>query len=306
MMTSNDLGYRKDLFILPFDHRGSFEAGLLGVRDGQVSDDQTREISSAKRIIYDAFLEASTRGDVSLQESAILVDQQYGAEILADAHHQGITSCTCIEKSGQEVFDFEYGDAFLSRLQEARVTFGKVLVRYNPEGDPGVNQAQRDRLKMACDAVRGAGLKFMFELLVPATPGQSEHAVGAYDTGLRPALMARAMEELQADGIEPDVWKVEGMDDLESARSVSAQARSGGRDGVGLIILGRGEDAAKVDHWLTVGAQTPGFIGFAVGRTTFWGPVVECQQGSISREEAVTRIADNYTHFLRLFTGARG
>ena len=261
------------------------------------------ELSSFKRIIYDAFLEACDRGNVSLEDSAILVDQQYGAEILADAHQRGITSCTCMEKSGQEVFDFEYGDDFLPRLQESRVTFGKVLVRYNPEGDQEVNQAQRDRLKMACDAVRGAGLKFMFELLVPAT---SQQAGDDYDARLRPALMARAMAEMQESGIEPDVWKVEGMDDLESARSVSAQARSGGRDNVGLIILGRGEDAAKVDHWLTVGAQTPGFIGFAVGRTTFWGPVVECQQGSISREEAVTRIADNFTRFLKLFTGARG
>ena len=223
-MTGNDLGYRKDLFILPFDHRGSFEAGLVGVRDGQVSEEQTHELSSFKRIIYDAFLEACDRGDVSLEDSAILVDQQYGSEILADAYGRGIISCTCMEKSGQEVFDFEYGDDFLSRLQEARVAFGKVLVRYNPEGDPEVNRAQRDRLKTACDAVRGAGLRFMFELLVPATQVQSEQAGVAYDTSLRPGLMVRAMEELQGAGIEPDVWKVEGMDDLESAKSVSAQA----------------------------------------------------------------------------------
>ncbi len=307
-MTNQDLGYPQDLFILPFDHRGSFEAGLVGVRDGRVTPEQLRELAAFKRIIYDGFLEAIDSGAVPSDTSAILVDQQYGAEILADAHARGITACTCMEKSGLEEFDFEFGSDFLSRLQDAQAAFGKVLVRYNPEGNPQSNAAQRERLRTACDAVHGIGLKFMFELLVPATGEQLEQAGGVvadYDAKVRPGLMAAALSELQEAGIEPDVWKVEGIDEPAPAQAVSAQARTGGRDNVGLIILGRGEDGAKVDHWLTVGAQTPGFIGFAVGRTTFWQPIVQCKEGVISRAEAVSSVAANYARIYNVFTNAR-
>ena len=83
----------------------------------------------------------------------------------------------------------------------------------------------------------------MFELLVPATTLQLD-SVGqdrqAYDQSLRPELTVRAMAELQAAGIEPDVWKLEGTEDSLAARDLVAQARVNGRDRVGTIILGQG------------------------------------------------------------------
>ncbi len=228
--------------------------------------------------------------------------------MLADANKREITTCTSVEKSGQPEFDFEFGDDFGRRLQDASPTFAKTLVRYNPEGDSAMNQNQRRRLKVLSDHSHSGGYKFMFELLVPPTEGQLE-SVGqdrhAYDLKVRPQMTVRTIEELQGAGIEPDVWKLEGMDDRDSARSVVAQARVGGRDKVGIIVLGRGEDDQRVQDWLSVGAQTPGFIGFAVGRTVFWQPLLDFKDGSITRSEAVGRIAGTYRRLYKLFIGAR-
>ncbi len=117
-MNASDLGYNKDLFILPFDHRSSFEAGLLGIRGRQADPGEVEKLSAYKRVIYEGFLEALDQG-VPVETAAILVDQKYGEELLADANKRGMTTCTSVEKSGQAEFDFEYGDEFGKRLKDA-------------------------------------------------------------------------------------------------------------------------------------------------------------------------------------------
>jgi 5-dehydro-2-deoxygluconokinase len=83
-------------------------------------------------------------------------------------------------------------------------------------------------------------------------------------------------------------------------------ARRGGRDKVGCIVLGRGEDDKKVREWLATAAAVPGFIGFAVGRTTFWDPLVSFRKGEISRDAAVQKIAGLYKEWVSLFEKAHG
>ena len=306
-MGNSSLGYHKDLFVLPFDHRSSFEAGLLGIRGRQTDPQEVRRLAAYKRVIYDGFLEA-IGNDVPPETSATLVDQKYGEEILSDANQRGIATCTSVEKGGQAEFDFEYGDDFGVRLRDANPTFAKALVRYNPEGDFSVNENQRRRLKVLSDHAHSAGYKFMFELLVPPTEQQLD-SVGRdsseYDRRIRPELTARTIEELQMAGVEPDVWKLEGTDDVGAARNVVAQAQTGGRNRVGVIVLGRGENEKRVHDWLAIGAQTVGVIGFAVGRTVFWQPLVDYKDGGISRAEAVNRIAETYRQLYRLFVDAR-
>ena len=280
---------------------------MLGIHDRNADLQEVEKLAGYKRVIYEGFLEALEK-DVPTDTAAILVDQKYGEKLLADANRRGITTCTSVEKSGQPEFDFEYGDAFGQRLQDASPTFAKVLVRYNPDGDSKANDNQRRRLKTLSDFTHSTGYKFMFELLVPATEGQLQSVAQdrhAYDLDLRPPLTNRVIEEFQAAGVEPDVWKLEGMDDPEAAISVVAQARADGRDRVGVIVLGRGEDEARVHSWLSIGAQTEGVIDFAVGRTVFWQPLVDYKNGSIPRAEAVSRIAGTYQRLHRLFVDAR-
>jgi len=213
----------------------------------------------------------------------------------------------CIEKSGQDEFDFEYGEDFAKHIEAFNPTFSKVLVRFNPEGDAAMNTRQTARLKRLSDYLHKTGRKFMFELLVPAEKAQLERLGGdkkAYDRELRPALMIRAIEALQNAGVEPDVWKIEGLDKREDCVRVVQAARRGGRSEVGCIVLGRGEDDKKVLEWLRAAAGVPGFIGFAVGRTTFWDPLVAWREKKLTREEAAAKIASNYKGWVELFEKA--
>jgi 5-dehydro-2-deoxygluconokinase len=274
---------------------------------GELSADQTAQIAAAKQIIYEGFQEALAKG-APKEKGGILVDEQFGETILRDAAEKGFTFACPAEKSGQEEFDFEYGEDFAAHIEAIHPTFCKVLVRYNPEGDPELNRRQAERLKRLSDYLQSANRSlFMFELLVPAEKAQLDKVGGdkkVYDRDLRPALMEQTIKDLQDAGVEPDVWKIEGLDRREDCEKMVATARAGGRDAVGCIILGRGEDDQKVREWLTTAAAVPGFIGFAVGRTDFWDPLVAWRDKKISRESAVTEIAMRYREFVDAFEAA--
>jgi len=301
------IGYDKPLYILPYDHRGSFQTKMFGWH-GDLTATQTAEIAAAKQVIYDGF-RAAVEAGVPREKAGILVDEQFGASILRDAAAQGYTIACPAEKSGQEEFDFDYGEDFASHIEAFHPTFCKVLVRYNPDADQVLNQRQASRLKRLSDYLYSKSRsRFMFELLVPPEKTQLERLKGdkkAYDLELRPKLMVQAIMQLQDAGVEPDVWKIEGLDRREDCEKIVAAARRDGRHAVGCIILGRGEDDEKVHEWLATAARVPGFIGFAVGRTAFWEPLVDFRAKKITREAAVNGIANRYREFVDVFENAR-
>jgi 5-dehydro-2-deoxygluconokinase len=297
------LGYDKPLYILPFDHRGSFQAKMFGW-PGTLTVRQTAEIAATKQVVYDAF-RAALKAGVPERKAGLLVDEQFGSAILQSANKLGYTTACPSEKSGQDEFDFEYGEAFYRHIEAVQPTFCKVLVRYNPEGDRVLNIRQEARLKRLSDYLHEKSKSlFMFELLVPPEKAQLERMEGnrkAYDLGLRPELMAEAIELLQMAGVEPDVWKIEGLDRREDCERIVKVARRSGRSKVGCIILGRGEDDQKVQEWLSTASGVPGFIGFAVGRTSFWDALVDWRAGKITRDDAVNKIARRYREFVDTF-----
>ncbi len=221
--------------------------------------------------------------------------------------HGYSTSCPA-EKSAQQEFDFEYGEDFASHIERFQPTFCKVLVRYNPEGDSVLNRRQSGRLKRLSDYLRASSQsRFMFELLVPPEEAQLARVGGdkkAWDVQIRPRLMVKAIEELQDAQVEADIWKIEGLDRQDDCKKIVAVARRGGRDKVGCIVLGRGEDERKVREWLTTAARVPGFIGFAVGRTTFWSSLVDWRARKLTREAAVAEIARRFEEFVGIFEHA--
>ena len=299
-------GYTQPLYILPFDHRASFVSGLFGWT-GALKPEQTAQVIVAKRVIYDGFTAAVADG-VDKRKAGILVDEHFGADILRDARRGGIITCLPTEKSGQDEFDFEFGDNFERHIEAFAPTFCKVLVRYNPEGDVAVNRRQATRLRRLSESLVDGPSRFMFELLVPATPKQLEALGGdaqVYDRKLRPALMLRAIGELQDAGVEAEVWKVEGLDSQSDCERIVAVARRDGRANVGCIVLGRGADEQRVRAWLATAAGVPGFIGFAVGRTTFWEPLIALRDGTVTREAAVAEIARRYRLWVDVFEAAQ-
>jgi myo-inositol catabolism protein IolC len=301
------IGFSRPLYVLPFDHRGSFQTKMFGW-PGTLTSAQTAEIAAAKQVIYDGF-KAALEAGVPQRKAGILTDEQFGAAILRDAAANGYTTACPAEKSGQEEFDFQYGEEFAKHIEIFQPTFCKVLVRYNPEGDRALNQRQAARLRKLSDYLHAGGRsKFMFELLVPAEKSQLDQLKGnkkAYDLEVRPRLMAETILQLQDAQVEPDVWKIEGLDRREDCEKIVAVARRGNRDNVGCIILGRGENDQKVREWLATAATVDGFIGFAVGRTSFWDPLVNMRAQKITRDAAAAEIARRYREFVDIFENAR-
>lgn len=289
------------LAILPFDHRGSFEKDFLGIQGRAPTKAERAKVRKLKRIVFDGLVAAIKSGSVPIDEAAVLVDEQYGRGILEDAQRLGLRTAVSVEKSGQAIFDFQNGDRFAAALDRVKPTFAKVLVRYNPEDPPEARRQQLSRLKQLSDHLKTTPYQFMFELLVPPTSKLEGEELARYDTKRRPALTRRAIAEIQASGIEPDVWKLEGVDSGRAFRSIAAQARRGGRDDVRVIVLGRGESGERVKRWLDVGASTPGVNGFAVGRTVFQEPLKAYLRGEASAKQASEAIAAKYVDLYRGF-----
>ena len=305
-MAVQNLGYAKPLYVMPFDHRGSFQEKMFGIKGRQPTAEETKLIASYKDAVYDGFKQALSAG-VPKDRAAVLVDEQFGTNCLVDAKKSGVMFCMPAEKSGQDEFDFEYAEKFAEHIEKFSPTFVKVLVRYNPDSEQDMNKRQLVRLAKLSDYCKKSNRKFMFELLVPASKAQLDKVGGdkkKYDTDVRPGLMERAIAELQRGGVEADVWKLEGLEKAEHYKAIVAQARSNGRNNVGMIVLGRGENEEKVRHWLTVGAAVDGVIGFAVGRTVFWDALAGMKEGKHSRAEASAMVARNYKGLVDLFMKA--
>jgi myo-inositol catabolism protein IolC len=300
------LGYDGKLYILAFDHRGSFQKKMFGI-EGDPTPEEIDRISDAKRLIFEGMVEAVRRG-AEAGATGVLVDEQFGSTIPEQAREHGLKLAMPVEKSGQDEFDFEYGEDFAAHIEKFNPDFSKVLVRYNPDDpDTEMNRRQLGRLKKLADWLHEHERKFLFELLVPATDEQLSSVDGdsdRYDAELRPELMRRAIEEIQNAGVEVDVWKIEGVDERSDAAMLAEQTRSGpGREGVVCVLLGRGASTEKVEQWLQQAAPVEGFIGFAIGRSIWWDPLKGFLGDELDRAAAASQIAENYLHFVRVYEG---
>ena len=301
-----NLGYDQKLYILAFDHRGSFQKKFFGI-EGDPDPEQTAIIADAKHLIFEGLLQAVSAGaDPSV--TGVLVDEQFGSTVPAEALEKGLKLAMPAERSGQNMFDFQYDDDFGEHISKFNPDFTKVLVRYNPDGDQAANAVQLGKLKRLSDWLKDNERKFLFELLVPAEETQLASLGGdteRYDSELRPELMRRAIAEIQDAGIDVDIWKIEGVDERSDCEMLVGQARTGGRDGVVCVVLGRGADDAKVDQWLTAAAPVEGFVGFAIGRSIWWDPLKAYVDGKIERSAGARRIAENYLRFIAVYERAK-
>ena len=301
------LGYDGMLYILAFDHRGSFQKKMFGI-EGDPTPEQTDQIADAKHLIFEGLLKATEQG-AEAGVTGALVDEQFGAPtgLPQEAKERGLLLSMPVEKSGQDEFDFQYGDDFGAHIEQFDPDFSKVLVRYNPDGDAELNARQTERLARLGNWLHDNDRKYLFELLVPAEQAQLDQVGGdgdRYDAELRPELMRRTIIEMQENGVEPDIWKIEGVDSSEDCDAIARTARRDGRDGVICVVLGRGADDDKVDEWLRAGAPVAGYAGFAIGRSIWWDALKAFLDGSLERDAAAQQIADNYLRFVKVYADA--
>ena len=293
------------LYILSFDHRGSFKKGLMGITAEPTAQERER-ISQLKGLIYDGFQRA-VADSAPERWCGVLVDEEFGADIARSAQAEGLTLAMPVERSGQDEFDFEFGEHFAEHIEAFDPDFAKVLVRYNPDGDADLNRRQAERLARLSEWLHVHDRKFLFELLVPATARQLDQVAGdtdAYDRDLRAALVVRTLAELQDAGVEPGIWKIEGLEAREDCERVVDQAQVGGREEVRCVVLGRGADLARVAHWLKVAAPVAGYVGLAIGRTIWLEALSEHVAGRLERDAAIAQIAANYRQMIDVYAAA--
>jgi len=295
------------LFILAMDHRESFGRTLFEVKHDEPDAAQTEAMRSAKRLIFEGLQEALP--SVTSGRIGVLVDERYGQDVI-DAVKSGtdpMVLAVPIEASGHEWFTLEWGDQWLEHVESVKPDYSKVLIRDNPAFDAAQREAQLARLAQVCAGLRNAGVPLLYELLVPATDAQLAQAGGdaaAYDRDIRPGLVVQVIADNQAHGVEPALWKVEGLETVEAARQVAGQAKAGGRT-TDLIVLGRDAPAERLDHWLAVASQVDAFVGFAIGRS-IWEDVLSRYEAFGSTESAAVNarreIADRYLGFIAHWT----
>jgi myo-inositol catabolism protein IolC len=295
------------LFLLAFDHRQSLVKGLFAGDEAAAA----RRAPEVKLLVLGGLRRAVAAGlpaGVAPEQVGVLVDDRYGARAATRAREAGFAVAVAVERTGQREVVFEHGwDGFASKLEEIQPAYAKVLVRYNADDpDAAMNDRQRALLVALSDWCAAHAPGLLLELLVPPTDEQLRAAGGdhgRYDAELRPGLVVRAMAAMQADGIAPDLWKIEGLEDGDAARAVAAQALAGPSPAP-CLVLGRGADDAKVDHWLAVAAPVEGFAGFAIGRSLWWDPVRAWLAGDLPGAGAEAAIAVAYDRAIASYLGA--
>ncbi len=290
-----DIGYDKDLFILAFDHRGSFRK--ISQID-TIDDEAVEKMKNFKNIIFKGFQKAVENG-LPQECSAILVDELYGSGVATEAKDKGYMIAMPVEKSGQDVFDFDFGDKFKEHIERYDVDFVKVLIRYNPKNVED-NKVQNSRLKVLSDYCSENNRKFLLELLI--TDKSADTDKENFDRNIRPELIQQSIKEIQMAGVEPDLWKLEGFYRKEDYVNVMSVIRnSDSRKKVSFVTLGRGESDDVVKEWIRNSKGIEGVIGFAVGRTIFASAIESLALGKIGENEAVDIIASKYFDFYEEF-----
>jgi myo-inositol catabolism protein IolC len=286
------------LLILAMDHRDSF-AKLFGVTDREPSPSDEAAMRAAKRLIYHGVRDARSQLDGG--QAGVLVDEELGAAVLREARGDGLVVAMPVEKSGQKLFELQYGDDTEAHIDEFAPDYVKVLVRMNPADGADDTARQLAALAALSKLLTERGTAFLFELLVPATDEQLQQAGGQheYDRDLRPELVTEVIAINQQAGVEPTLWKIEGLETTAAARAVVAAAKVGGRT-ADCIVLGRDAPQEVLDHWLAIAAPVPGFVGFAIGRSIWEEPLTRHRQDA-DDARLVETVRDNYLHFAQSY-----
>jgi myo-inositol catabolism protein IolC len=286
-------------FILAVDHRNSLRGWLASL--GVAEPDTPATARHLKSLCVAALAQA--RPQLQANETPmLLLDEEYGVDAIPAARAQQLPFVIPAEQSGKPEFIFEHGDRFQEAIEQAAPDAVKALVRYNPAGDRELNARSRAQLNALQDFLRETNIRFMLEILVPATDAQLAELGERYDEELRPELTAEAIEELARDGLRPDWWKLEGNNSPAAAQIVATAARSTATTGA--LVLGRGQDRDSVIRWVQIAAASGSFVGFAVGRTLWMDPFAALVRTEIDERQTVNRIADAYLDIASAYRSA--
>lgn len=293
------------LYLFAMDQRGWLEREVAKLMPGTKAEVHER-VRRAKAISFSGLCRAVGHG-VDLKDAGVLVDEEFGVEIAQQAAAEGITLSVPMERADCDVLELEYGDQVLDHVDALSPDLPKLLIRHNVEGDQENNSEQLRRLLDIGQRMVENHRKLLLELLVPPTADQLQSCAGdirRYDEEIRPGLTIRAVEEIRGYGVPVDIWKIEGMYSKEDAAAVGRACTTGGQ--AMCLVLGRNAPWADVECWLRNAASSPGYDGFAIGRTIWFEAVSAALLGQIDEDLAAEQIAESYLRAVRCYQQAAG
>lgn len=266
------------VYMLAADHRWQWEAWCRehGVRPERITE--------VKALIFEAFAAAREQSGDVRQYGSLLLDLVYASKQVERALEMRIPVATPAEKAG--VFPLEWGfDTFEQALPG---NCAKVLIRYRPEWEEAVREAQFERLRVLQDWCARHAVTYLIEIIVMREHEPEEW----FEREGRPRLLAELIRASYARGIAPRLWKLEGTVDPAGAALIDDAIRE--RPDCRQIVLGKAADEATIASWFDTAAATPSAIGFAIGRSVSWGPGTRYLLGEMSAAGAIAEIAGGY------------
>lgn len=289
--------------MLAFDHRQVLR-DMLGA-PGETDEQAYARLSDGKLLVAEAAAQLAASGSGGI---GLLIDEEYGADAARYASERGVTLAMPVEASRTKILEYQYGEEYPQHVDAFRPEIVKLLVFHNPHDDDERQRVQLERTLEVSRWCRQNGYALMLEILLPATADQLTSVGGSeqrFVAELQTELLRRSIEQYQEFGVEPDLWKLIGVPSAADYQVLAAQARSGGRDHVGCIVLGNGAAMDQVETWLATAAGVEGFTGFAVGRSIWFEPLKAYFFDGLSRDEARQQICDAFQALIRAFDSGR-
>ncbi len=272
------------LQVLAFDHRTQFEDSC------KQHNQPTSRITEFKSLVFEGFKKVATeRPDLQL---ALLVDPQYGADILQDSAYASYSVGAPIEQAGSYPVEWLCGEELhehlLSRPSE---WFVKVLWHYHTDLPAAEKERQLIQLKRLEEICQLLDRRLMLELILPAHLSQDGNA------------MAAAIDEVYEAQITPFWWKIMALDTKMEWQQVTAALDRHDSE-AGIIVLGKNAPLETFPAWFKILRSTPHTCGFAIGRSIFWKPWESFISGSMAPDEIPSIIEKNYVAVLEMWEAA--
>ena len=272
------------LQVLAFDHRTQFEDSC------KQHNQPTSRITEFKSLVFEGFKKVATeRPDLPL---ALLVDPQYGADILQDSAYASYSVGAPIEQAGSYPVEWLCGEELhehlLSRPSE---WFIKVLWHYHTDLPAAEKERQLIQLKRLEEICQLLDRRLMLELILPAHLSQDGNA------------MAAAIDEVYEAQITPFWWKIMALDTKMEWQHVTAALDRHDSE-AGIIVLGKNAPLETFPAWFKTLRSTPHTCGFAIGRSIFWKPWESFVSGSMAPDEIPSIIEKNYVAVLEMWEAA--
>ena len=272
------------LQVLAFDHRTQFEDSC------KQHNQPTSRITEFKSLVFEGFKKVATeRPDLQL---ALLVDPQYGADILQDSAYASYSVGAPIEQAGSYPVEWLCGEELhehlLSRPSE---WFIKVLWHYHTDLPAAEKERQLIQLKRLEEICQLLDRRLMLELILPAHLSQDGNA------------MAAAIDEVYEAQITPFWWKIMALDTKMEWQHVTAALDRHDSE-AGIIVLGKNAPLETFPAWFKTLRSTPHTCGFAIGRSIFWKPWGSFISGSMAPDEIPSIIEKNYVAVLEMWEAA--